>query len=171
MGRVEKNNSPDAPRSAGQSNWHSLSSRSCVTCHRRKVRCDRKVPCTNCSKGDWTCVYPSKGRDSSRKPPSLQDVTDRLERVEAMLLRYCDDQGASRRLAEHEGQGTFVAQDSIQSSTENPPQNFGQRSRPWELLLNDGQRVQYVNNSNLKDLLQDVSDYQLTRMPLMSLGG
>ena len=31
-----------------------------------------------------------------------------------------------------------------------------QSSRHWELLLNDGQRVQYVNNSNIVDLLQDV---------------
>ncbi|KAB8275250.1 fungal-specific transcription factor domain-containing protein [Aspergillus minisclerotigenes] len=28
-------------------------------------------------------------------------------------------------------------------------------SKPWELLLGDGQRVHYVNNSNLKDLLYD----------------
>ncbi|KAK5197659.1 hypothetical protein LTR92_001901 [Exophiala xenobiotica] len=32
-----------------------------------------------------------------------------------------------------------------------------QSSRHWELLLNDGQRVQYVNNSNIVDLLQDES--------------
>ncbi|QPG95103.1 hypothetical protein C2857_007678 [Epichloe festucae Fl1] len=36
--------------------------RSCVTCRRRKVRCDKQMPCSNCRRTQVPCVFPAPGR-------------------------------------------------------------------------------------------------------------
>ncbi|RJE18736.1 hypothetical protein PHISCL_08923 [Aspergillus sclerotialis] len=122
--------------------------RSCVSCHRRKVRCDRYVPCKNCVKAGWTCTYPSIQRGRSEKAPSLQDVTDRLERVESLLLKHLEKQSTYDQRDAGAG-GTLLKAPDLQSMAKEQP------GRPWEVLLRDGERDQYVNNSNLHDLLPD----------------
>ncbi|VUC32755.1 unnamed protein product [Clonostachys rosea] len=123
-------------------------SRSCIICHRRKVRCDRKEPCSNCVRHGSTCTYPdTSAQESPRKPPSLQDVTDRLERVEALLLEVLN-------------KSTIKIQASVPTCDVNEiPELSASRPlttrRPWETLLTDGKRVQYVDNTNLLDLFQD----------------
>ncbi|KAI2626791.1 fungal-specific transcription factor domain-containing protein [Xylaria nigripes] len=44
-----------------------LNPRSCVTCRRRKVRCDKYMPCGNCRKAQIQCVFPAPGR-APRRP-------------------------------------------------------------------------------------------------------
>jgi hypothetical protein len=36
--------------------------RSCVVCRRRKVRCDKQSPCSNCRRANIACVFPSIDR-------------------------------------------------------------------------------------------------------------
>lgn len=64
----------------------SLNPRSCVTCRRRKVKCDKKHPCTNCTKAHVDCVYPSPGRAPrrARKPPD-GELMERLRRLEGVV--------------------------------------------------------------------------------------
>ncbi|KAI5455589.1 hypothetical protein BGZ63DRAFT_368628 [Mariannaea sp. PMI_226] len=59
--------------------------RSCEGCHQRKIRCDRGVPCTHCSKHGMTCVYPTRDHDPAQKPLTLRDISNRLERLESLL--------------------------------------------------------------------------------------
>ncbi|KLU82374.1 fungal specific transcription factor domain-containing protein [Magnaporthiopsis poae ATCC 64411] len=49
----------------------SLNPRSCVTCRRRKVKCDKLQPCTNCRRAHIFCVFPAPGRAPRR--PRLRD--------------------------------------------------------------------------------------------------
>lgn len=51
------------------------SSRACVTCHDRKVRCDaqNRFPCTNCISFQCECVLPSTRRIRRTKKEILQD--------------------------------------------------------------------------------------------------
>ncbi|KAJ5238786.1 hypothetical protein N7468_003405 [Penicillium chermesinum] len=145
MFKVQKFPSPERPRALQpQESPHKQgAARSCLGCHRRKVRCDRGVPCTNCAKGGFTCVYPTKERDE--RIPSLQRIASRLERLENIISGLPPEHGAEPL----DEPGTQVARRAEQS----PPTRNSQGS--WELLLNDGQAVHYVNNSNIKDLLQD----------------
>ncbi|KAI0002842.1 fungal-specific transcription factor domain-containing protein [Xylariaceae sp. FL0662B] len=48
-----------------------LNPRSCVTCRRRKVRCDKFMPCGNCRKAHIHCVFPAPGRAPRR--PRIKD--------------------------------------------------------------------------------------------------
>jgi hypothetical protein len=59
---------------------------SCVACRRRKVKCNRRDPCSNCVKTGIACVFPASARKFQRasKPPKI-DVIDRLKRLEDMV--------------------------------------------------------------------------------------
>ncbi|KAH8905696.1 hypothetical protein BR93DRAFT_968935 [Coniochaeta sp. PMI_546] len=46
-----------------------LNPRSCVTCRRRKVRCDKHMPCGNCRRAQISCIFPAPGRAPRRPRP------------------------------------------------------------------------------------------------------
>lgn len=119
--------------------------RSCLGCHSRKIRCDREIPCRNCSRHGLSCIYPT--RDNGRRQElTLQCVSDRLERLETLVSRFSEDRTAEAVRNDSEAQ---VEPEGNQASDLH-------RSHSWEVLLGDGQSAQYVNNSNIKDLLQNV---------------
>jgi Fungal Zn(2)-Cys(6) binuclear cluster domain len=55
---------------------------SCLECRRRKLRCDRLHPCSNCSKGERDCVFlaPALGAAARLKLMELKDKMGSLER-------------------------------------------------------------------------------------------
>ncbi|KAH8649807.1 hypothetical protein BX600DRAFT_403681 [Xylariales sp. PMI_506] len=62
-------------------------SRSCVICHRRKVRCDKKLPCSNCTRAWVLCCYPSQERTEPRKSrATISDVAARLGQLERTII-------------------------------------------------------------------------------------
>ena len=59
---------------------------SCIRCFERKVKCDKRSPCTNCSKSSAECVFrvpPAPRR--RRKQPLEAALVARLERYEELL--------------------------------------------------------------------------------------
>lgn len=46
---------------------HGANSRSCITCRRRKVKCNKSHPCSNCTKAGSECIFPAPGR-APRRP-------------------------------------------------------------------------------------------------------
>ena len=67
---------------------------SCINCRRRKVRCDRRHPCSPCSRNKTDCVFPVSGRVPRRsrdpnysQPPAQEriELLGRLRRLEAMI--------------------------------------------------------------------------------------
>ena len=74
--------SPVEERKSSHTGANGLNARSCVTCRRRKVKCDKQVPCTNCKKAQSQCVFPAPGR-APRRPRQGKVVTER----EAELLK------------------------------------------------------------------------------------
>ncbi|KAL8746716.1 MAG: hypothetical protein Q9190_001309 [Brigantiaea leucoxantha] len=60
--------------------------RSCVTCRKRKVRCDKGHPCANCNRAGIECIFPGPGRAPrrSRKPPDTE-LLARLRRLEGVV--------------------------------------------------------------------------------------
>lgn len=74
-----------APRPA-PADTASSSSRSCVTCRRRKVRCNKRSPCSNCVKAGIECVFPPPGRAprKSKRPPDAE-LLSRLRRLEGVI--------------------------------------------------------------------------------------
>ena len=63
-----------------------LNIRSCTTCRKRKVKCDKRHPCSNCNRAAIECVFPGPGRAPrrSRKPPDTE-LLARLRRLEGVV--------------------------------------------------------------------------------------
>ncbi|KAI0158032.1 hypothetical protein GGR52DRAFT_184191 [Hypoxylon sp. FL1284] len=57
---------------------------SCASCRRRKIRCNRAVPCSNCVKANYHCDYPRVGRKGRPKADGNGPRYDRT--AQARLL-------------------------------------------------------------------------------------
>lgn len=69
---VYQTTGPDAytsPIAAPDGSSPALNPRSCVTCRRRKVRCDKQMPCSNCRRALIPCVFPAPGRAPRQQRP------------------------------------------------------------------------------------------------------
>ncbi|KAI1434607.1 fungal-specific transcription factor domain-containing protein [Xylaria sp. CBS 124048] len=59
---------------------------SCVLCQQRKVRCDKKKPCSNCVKAGVDCrVVPPQPPRRRKKRIAERDLVERLRKYEALL--------------------------------------------------------------------------------------
>lgn len=66
---------------------------SCQSCRSKKLRCNKTQPCSNCTVRQITCQFSGKQvqplRSSDAKDIAV--LTDRIERLEAMLYRASTD--------------------------------------------------------------------------------
>ncbi|KAI2635325.1 hypothetical protein GGS21DRAFT_515288 [Xylaria nigripes] len=59
---------------------------SCVLCQQRKVRCDKKKPCSNCLKAGVDCrVVPPQPPRRRKRRIAERDIVERLRKYEALL--------------------------------------------------------------------------------------
>jgi hypothetical protein len=59
----------------------------CVLCQQRKVRCDRKFPCANCTKAGVQCVSAALAPRQRRRRFPERELLDRLRHYEELLRR------------------------------------------------------------------------------------
>lgn len=59
----------------------------CVLCQQRKVKCDRKFPCSNCTKHNVKCVPATKTRPRRRRFPE-RELLDRLRKYEDLMRQH-----------------------------------------------------------------------------------
>lgn len=86
---VYQTTGPDArttPILAADNITPALNPRSCATCRRRKVRCDKQMPCSNCRRGQIPCVFPAPGR-APRRPKDPNAPSRSGSHREAELVR------------------------------------------------------------------------------------
>ncbi|EEA21717.1 hypothetical protein TMatcc_008863 [Talaromyces marneffei ATCC 18224] len=83
---ISPSTSSDNTGAASTTADSNLNPRSCVTCRRRKVRCNKTEPCSNCVKAGIECIFPGPGR-APRKPRRSPDVEllSRLRRLEGVV--------------------------------------------------------------------------------------
>ncbi|KAF1931093.1 uncharacterized protein M421DRAFT_2613 [Didymella exigua CBS 183.55] len=164
---------PDRAQKNGSLNGSSVAPnpRSCITCRKRKVKCDKKHPCSNCARAKIECIFPGPGRAprKSRKPPDAE-LLDRLRRLEGVV------QTLNAQVEEHEQEAVERERDngSRQGSvSENCfADNVGSRSSPsivvdnsveglesrfGRLVVEKG-RSRYINNSFWASLNNEVED-------------
>jgi hypothetical protein len=141
--------------------------RSCVTCRRRKVKCDKKNPCSNCLRAKIDCVFPGPGRAprKSRKPPDAE-LLERLRRLEGVVtslnaqVEGHEQEAADRDKERHNstseggcpnsnGQSQQSAKVAADNSVEGLENRFGR------LVVENG-RSRYINNSFWASLNNEV---------------
>ncbi|KAL2862528.1 uncharacterized protein BJX67DRAFT_385550 [Aspergillus lucknowensis] len=66
--------------------------RSCLLCHRRKIRCDKKSPCSTCTRMGILCCYPGP-EETPRRPhrTTISDVLARVARLERTVRALSRD--------------------------------------------------------------------------------
>ncbi|CAE7030569.1 hypothetical protein PTNB73_05436 [Pyrenophora teres f. teres] len=149
--------------------------RSCVTCRRRKVKCDKKNPCSNCVRANIECVFPAPGRAprKSRKPADAE-LLERLRRLEGVVTSLnAQVEGHEQEAADRERRrqsSTFDdlcphAQSSSRGGGEATPDAHvavdasvdGLENRFGRLVVEKG-RSRYINNSFWASLNNEVED-------------
>lgn len=123
--RVSKHSSTSPPSHthngsiSGTSGSSGLNPRSCVTCRRRKVKCDKKHPCTNCTKARIECIFPAPGR-APRKPrkPADAELLDRLKKLEGVVKTL----GGVPAISESEGPTQGAQKDESQPAQSQEPE-------------------------------------------------
>lgn len=53
---------------------------SCTHCRQRKIKCDKKYPCSPCSRSNLNCVFPERARHPKKKSASSKATNDELMR-------------------------------------------------------------------------------------------
>lgn len=77
---------PTSTGDAAKSSQEPLGLRSCITCRRRKVRCNKRCPCSNCIKAGIECIFPPPGRAPRKsKRPVDAELLSRLRRLEGVI--------------------------------------------------------------------------------------
>ncbi|PVH69422.1 hypothetical protein DL98DRAFT_473771 [Cadophora sp. DSE1049] len=108
--------------------------RSCMLCHQRKIRCDKKSPCGNCTRADVMCCFP-KTEQQVRRPHkiTIADVPLRLARLEKTV-------------------NVLTAEDF---STPLPLEESSSESPAEERLINGDCSSQYFNESLLSRIMEE----------------
>ncbi|GME47306.1 hypothetical protein GTA08_BOTSDO11736 [Neofusicoccum parvum] len=156
-----------------------LNPRSCVTCRRRKVKCDKKHPCTNCTKARIECIFPAPGRAprKARKPPDAE-LLERLRKLEGMVKILGGAEADDDKAQTSEGEKPVeTAVDTTEVRAEQPknrnienedcakyarylpPEDktiAGLETRFGRLVVNEG-RSRYINSSFWASLNNEVN--------------
>ncbi|KAM0501938.1 hypothetical protein ACHAP8_004235 [Fusarium lateritium] len=155
---------------------------SCVICRRRKIRCDRKDPCSNCVKNKIDCHFPVTGRiprrnrgpSTSKTPAQKQsELLGRLRRLESVvteLAAQVEDENGANIGVSHQKQITvdasatnssWATSSAVADSTDEG-EDFGRLVVDKDGGLHVGNRFWSVFCSEVDNILQavhDVADY------------
>lgn len=101
-------------------------------------------------------MYPAKDRDEARKPVTLQNISNRLERLEVLLERFFEgSQVTTGSAADHRGGGQ--SQTQIQAQQRVHVNSIGTANKStWQLLWNDEQVAQSASSSDIEKLVSGV---------------
>jgi hypothetical protein len=126
--------------------------RSCVMCHQRKIRCDKRSPCSNCARVDLFCCYPGPQR-AGRRPPktTIAELATRVARLERTIVEISN--GSPR---DSNGETDSAHTPPLESLTANEMQT-GEDRPAEELLVQDGYSSRYVNEILLSRILDEVA--------------
>ncbi|GIK00861.1 hypothetical protein Aspvir_004890 [Aspergillus viridinutans] len=67
------------------------SGRSCLECRRRKIKCDRSLPCAYCIRTRIECTYPPRPADKEAVSSDQSPLLARVERLEGILQSLQSD--------------------------------------------------------------------------------
>ena len=154
---------------------------SCLTCRRRKVRCDHVHPiCGACTRGNHVCTYATDGAGAGNRVSKSsfagngkargEDVQARLERLERLLEKRVNALGGPPLDAvrgdgvadgfSKQGPGTHHSPSNSQSS----PQGMSSDNHDGTLLLN-GEQTQFVSSLHYALLAEEVcTEYPFLRI-------
>jgi hypothetical protein len=131
--------------------------RSCVLCHRRKIRCDRQSPCLACVRARLTCTYPSSDRPVRRvRKATIADVASRISDLEKTIVAAAsiDQSSTARRPLPPHAHASSIPLNLPVSPHESPQEP--QELPSEEVLIRNGTSSQYFNELLLSRVIEEV---------------
>ncbi|KAN0091771.1 Fungal specific transcription factor domain containing protein [Hyaloscypha variabilis] len=145
--------SPEA--SLSQSTQHRSTVRSCLTCHQRKIRCDKRSPCTTCVRNNVHCCYPEVEQNRRRpQKTTIGEISARLARLERTITAIT--KGTATPNLGHKSASDIIAPCSEVDMGKIPTVE----SSPEELLVQDGESSRYINEIILSRILDEERELQ-----------
>jgi hypothetical protein len=127
-----------------------MSARSCITCHRRKIRCDKKRSCSSCMKSSIPCIYTATERHPRKlRKTTISDVSARLVQLENSLKTLAQESSAHDVLEPPYESG------SSRTSLK-PNEVLSQTSSNQEMLMQIGGSLRYFNEALLSRIIEEV---------------
>lgn len=166
--------SPHQPGRSDSIRSAPLSQRSCVTCRRRKVRCDKIHPsCTNCNKAGIECIFPGPGRAKRKtRKPQDAELLARLKKLEGVIqslgAQVEEDKGIRGPSVMPSIQGELEAhrEDGSRQNGDTDPKRRNSTVTDKELgrlVINEG-RSRYVSNTFWASMGDEVENQRIARM-------
>ncbi|KAL4741879.1 fungal-specific transcription factor domain-containing protein [Aspergillus similis] len=168
-------NAPPASHNPA-SRHDSLTIRSCVTCRRRKVRCNKRSPCSNCVRAGVECIFPPPGRAPRRlkRPPAENaELLSRLRQLENIVetaiantnTQLLPPQQHSDCSSGDPPERSQTAHDEAETEVQRCPVSGRRTQQPLEhefgrLVIEDN-RSRYVSNrfwASLGDQIEELQD-------------
>ncbi|CAG8254376.1 unnamed protein product [Penicillium salamii] len=134
--------------------------RSCVVCRSRKVRCDKRAPCSNCRRANIACVFPPTDRPprwarhldqsaSSERADGVADgVMERLHHLEKLVADLSSQLEQTKSVAPSAGGSSVGSPES--SAKDRPPNlsagNESMHTQLGRLVIQDSNRSRYVSS-------------------------
>jgi hypothetical protein len=119
----------------------------CVTCQRRKVKCDRLDPCTRCLRTGQECTQPDAQRAPRRRARRTEDanVMDRLRQLENSLEQMRGLVAKSKQKSENGG--------AVDSDTDQAKSLVDSLGR----VIIDDEKTHYIAGSSWTNLADQVA--------------
>lgn len=109
-------------------------SRSCVTCYKRKTKCDKKLPCSGCQRQQFECSYPPQLSRTRTKRVDSYVFKSRLEKLESLV------EDLNKHVGEETRRPTFTASKENKDETDSLGKGIGR------LVIEEGSS-RYLENS------------------------
>ncbi|KAM0425654.1 hypothetical protein ACHAPT_009186 [Fusarium lateritium] len=124
--------------------------RSCAVCHRRKVRCDKKLPCSQCIRGGFPCSYPPVQNVIRRtRKTTISDVATRISEMEKTLEAFKSGQTSPQP----------TPSTALVARASNPPaSDTTEQNRREGLLFSKGRVSHYVNEVLFSRVIEQEHD-------------
>ncbi|EXM14109.1 hypothetical protein V3481_007357 [Fusarium oxysporum f. sp. vasinfectum] len=139
--------------------------RSCAICHRRKVRCDKKLPCSQCIRFDFECSYPPAGPPARRaKKTTINDFASRISQMEKTIEAFKAGQEAPEEYVSSSmtSENSVPTPASIAADVDVRERVGGSQNverNPREgLLFNKGTSSHYVNEVLFSRVIEQEDD-------------
>ncbi|KAF1991434.1 hypothetical protein K402DRAFT_400177 [Aulographum hederae CBS 113979] len=139
--------SSGSPRSEQETETQTLSTpprpcRSCHSCNSKKIRCDKRSPCSACTRAARPCTYPPAGPRIRRTKKSIMaDMAVRIAGLEKDLS--------------HRRQGKEISREKSPSRSLRSPS-----SARRDVLVQDGNSSQYFNEIIMSRVIEEDKNVQ-----------
>lgn len=147
---------------------HAVIPRSCVPCHRRKVKCDRSDPCSNCVRLKLNCHFPDPNHAIRRpRKPATQDAAELVRRLRTLESVVEQWSGKSAEEKHDDDPDKDASPSDVSIWTGSTDEGQAPEQEMGRLMVNEG-RSRYVRSNFWASLSEEVGlshhDFNISKM-------